>query len=270
MSFRNLEELLKAVGNPVTMLRNSQIGAYVYPVVPSRILELARRTARLARKRRTVRPVAPHGRAYVKGPDALKLLSHLGTNSFANFPVNRAKQFAPCSYGGHVIGDGILFHLEENKLVFVGRAPAANWIQFHAETGGYKVETEKDDRSPSQSAGQGRHPQALSFPDSGTQGQADPRQAQWRADAGNQVLPHGLSSTSRGASVRALRHGMAGAPGLEIWGPYAEGEEIRDCDRRSRQGFRTSCKWARAPTRPTRSSRAGSRPRCRRYIPARK
>ena len=27
--------------------------------------------------------------------------------------------------------------------------------------------------------------------------------------------------------MRALRHGMAGAPGLEIWGPYAEHEEIR-------------------------------------------
>ncbi len=32
---KNLEEVLKAAGNPVTMLRNSQIGAYVYPVVPS-------------------------------------------------------------------------------------------------------------------------------------------------------------------------------------------------------------------------------------------
>ena len=30
-----------------------------------------------------------------------------------------------------------------------------------------------------------------------------------------------------GRKVAALRHGMAGAPGLEIWGPYAEGEEIR-------------------------------------------
>jgi vanillate/3-O-methylgallate O-demethylase len=30
-----------------------------------------------------------------------------------------------------------------------------------------------------------------------------------------------------GRKVRALRHGMAGAPGLEIWGPYAEGDEIR-------------------------------------------
>ena len=60
---------------------------------------------------------------YVEGPDALKLLSYLGTNSFANFPVNRAKQFAPCSYDGRIIGDGILFHLEQNSLVYVGRAP---------------------------------------------------------------------------------------------------------------------------------------------------
>lgn len=29
-----------------------------------------------------------------------------------------------------------------------------------------------------------------------------------------------------GRKVRALRHGMAGAPGLEVWGPYEEREEI--------------------------------------------
>src|SRR6185295_6989104 len=30
-----------------------------------------------------------------------------------------------------------------------------------------------------------------------------------------------------GRKVRALRHGMAGAPGLEVFGPYEQGEEIR-------------------------------------------
>src|ERR1051326_491958 len=30
-----------------------------------------------------------------------------------------------------------------------------------------------------------------------------------------------------GREIRALRHGMAGAPGLEVWGPYEQGEEIR-------------------------------------------
>ena len=33
MSFKNLEEKLQAAGNAVNMMRNSQIGAYVYPVV---------------------------------------------------------------------------------------------------------------------------------------------------------------------------------------------------------------------------------------------
>jgi glycine cleavage system aminomethyltransferase T len=51
---------------------------------------------------------------YVEGPDALKLFTSLGTNSFAKFDVNDAKQFVPCNYDGKVIGDVILIRLEEN------------------------------------------------------------------------------------------------------------------------------------------------------------
>jgi vanillate/3-O-methylgallate O-demethylase len=35
MTRKNLEQLLQETGNTVDMLRNSQIGAYVYPVVPN-------------------------------------------------------------------------------------------------------------------------------------------------------------------------------------------------------------------------------------------
>ena len=35
MAHKNLEEALQAAGNTVKMLRNSKIGAYVYPVVPT-------------------------------------------------------------------------------------------------------------------------------------------------------------------------------------------------------------------------------------------
>ena len=34
---------------------------------------------------------------YVEGPDALKMVSYLGTNSFEKFPVNRAEQFLPAA-----------------------------------------------------------------------------------------------------------------------------------------------------------------------------
>ncbi len=83
----------------------------------------------------------------VEGPDAMKLLSHLGINSFANFPVNRAKQFVPVTPDGYIIGDVILFHLAENTFNLVGRAPVLNWVKFHAETGKYDVKAELDQRT---------------------------------------------------------------------------------------------------------------------------
>src|SRR5438874_2168268 len=149
MSSQSLEALLQTAGNPVNMLRNSQIGAYVYPVVPAEYTNW-RDEQRAWRETCVLFDQSHHMvEQYVEGPDALKLFSHLAINSFAKFPVDKAKQFVPCNYDGYVIGDGILFHLAENKLVFVGRAPSASWIQFHAETGGSNLTTSKDDRSPS-------------------------------------------------------------------------------------------------------------------------
>src|SRR5204862_4745433 len=84
---------------------------------------------------------------YVEGPDALKLFSGLGVNSFANFKMNQAKQFVACNPDGFVIGDAILFYLSENRFNLVGRPPAANWVQYHIETGGYSATAERDERS---------------------------------------------------------------------------------------------------------------------------
>jgi vanillate/3-O-methylgallate O-demethylase len=227
MSNQSLEDLLKSVGNPVTMLRNSQIGAYVYPVVSSEFSNW-RDEQRAWRETAVLFDQSHHmANVYVEGPDALKLLSHLGTNSFAKFPVNRAKQFAPCSYDGYVIGDGILFHLEENRLVFVGRAPAASWIQFHAETGGYNVKIEKDDRSPSNPKGKAVIRTCYRYQIQG------PNATQILEKLNGGPLPEikffNMDAINiAGRRVRALRHGMAGAPGLEIWGPYEEREEIRE------------------------------------------
>jgi len=226
MSYRNLEELLTAVGNPVAMLRNSQIGAYVYPVVPGEFSNW-RDEQRAWRETAILFDQCHHMvEQYVEGPDALKMLSYLGTNSFAKFPVNRAKQFSPCSYDGYVIGDGILFHLEQNKLVFVGRAPAASWIQFHAETGGYKVKTEKDDRSPSNARGKAVVRRNYRFQIQGPNAPQVIEKLNRGPVPDIKFFDMGVINIA-GRKVRALRHGMAGAPGLEVWGPYEEREEIR-------------------------------------------
>src|SRR5918999_2968445 len=223
---KNLEEVLKAAGNAATMLRNSQIGAYVYPVVPSEFSNW--RDEQAAWQKSAVLFDQSHHMVeqYVEGPDAVKLFSNLGGNSFANFPVDRAKQFAPTNYDGFVIGDGILFHLAKNSLVFVGRAPAASWIHFHAETGGYQVKTEKDDRSPGNTKGKAVVRRHYRFQIQG------PNAAKVIEKLHGGPVPEikffNMGHINIGArKVRALRHGMAGAPGLEIWGPYEEREEIR-------------------------------------------
>lgn len=226
MTRQSLEDLLQTAGNPVDMLRNSQIGAYVYPVVAPEFTNW--RDEQLAWRKSCVLYDQSHHMVdvFVEGPDALKLLSHLAINTFKDFTVNKAKQFVPCSYDGYVIGDGILFHLEENKLVFVGRAPTANWIQFHGETGGYDVSIVYDDRSPSRPMGQ---PVTRIHYRYQIQG---PNAEQLIEKLNGGPFPDikffNMDYINiAGRKVRALRHGMAGAPGLEIWGPYEEGEEIR-------------------------------------------
>jgi vanillate/3-O-methylgallate O-demethylase len=227
MNHVSLETVLKAAGNPVEMLRNSQIGAYVYPVVPSEFSNW--RDEQRAWANSAVLFDQSHHMAEitVRGPDALKLMSYCTINSFANFTPNRAKQMVPCSYDGYVIGDGILLYLERDELLFVGRAPSVNWIQFQAQTGGFKVEVTRDDRSPSNPRGRAVFRRHYRFQIQG------PRAANVLEKLHGGPLPDVKFFTMdtisiKGRAVRALRHGMAGAPGLEIWGPYAEGDEIRD------------------------------------------
>ena len=223
---QSLEALLQNAGNPAHLLRHSQIGAYVYPVVPAEYTNW-RDEQRAWRDSCILYDLSHHMvNLYIEGPDAIRLVSHLGFNSFAKFSLDRAKQFAPCSYDGHVIGDGILIPLEQNTLMFVGRAPAASWIEFHAATGGYDVKTVKDDRSPSNPGGKAVVRTLYRYQIQG------PNAWQVLEKLNGGPLPvikfFNLGTIDiAGRKVRALHHGMAGTPGLEVWGPYEEREEIR-------------------------------------------
>jgi len=226
MAEKTLEDALQAAGNAASMVRNSQIGAYVYPVVASEFSNW-RDEQRAWRESCVLFDQSHHMvNLFVEGPDALKMLSYLGINSFANFSVNKAKQFVPCSYDGHVIGDGILFHLAEQQLVFVGRAPAANWIRFHAETGGHNVKATYDDRSPSRPMGKAVVRSLYRYQIQGPNAAGVINKLNGGPAPDIKFFNMGVIRIA-GREVRALRHGMSGMPGLEVWGPYEQGEEIR-------------------------------------------
>ena len=222
MSAQSLADVLQTVGSPVDLVRNSQIGPYVYPKVPAEFSNWRdeqhawRETCCLFDQSHHMTDM------YIKGPDALKLLSATGVNSFSNFAVNKAKQFVACNYRGQVIGDAILFYLDDDLLSLVGRPSAHNWVQYHAETGDYDVTIERDERSAVNPTGrklyrfQVQGPTALEVLKKVTGGELP------------EIKFFNMGEvTIAGHKVRALHHGMSGVPGLELFGPTAEGDDVR-------------------------------------------
>jgi vanillate/3-O-methylgallate O-demethylase len=227
MTDKTLEDVLRASGDTVEMLRNSQIGAYVYPVVATEFTNW-RHEQQAWRKTAVLFDQSHHmAELMVEGPGAFDFLQGLAINSFAKFSVNKAKHFVPVSHSGHVIGDVICFRLEEAQFLLVGRAPTINWVQFHAEIGGHDVRIDRDDRSPARPGGNPVVRRRYRYQIQG------PNAPQILDKLNGGPVPEikffNLGEINiAGRKVRALRHGMAGAPGLEVWGPYEEGDEIRD------------------------------------------
>ncbi|HEY7693329.1 MAG TPA: aminomethyltransferase family protein [Gaiellaceae bacterium] len=224
MADRSLEDLLGTVESPVELLRNSQGGPNVYPGVPAEYTNW--RDEQLAWQTTCVLFNQSYHMAdlAVAGPDAEKLLSGLAVNSFEGFTVDKAKHFVPCTPEGYVIGDVILFHLAENEFNLVGRAPALNWITYHAETGGYDVEVELDQRW------------ALR-----TDGRRKSYRFQVQGPSAMDVIEQALGAsppelkffnlttvTIAGKPVQALRHGMVGQPGWELFGPWEDEPAVHE------------------------------------------
>src|SRR5690242_690317 len=223
MNSGSLEDVLQAAASPVELLRNSQIGPYAFPVVRYEFTnwrdeqQAWRQTCALLDQSHHMTDL------YVEGPDALKLFSDLAVNSLKNFKVNQAKQFVACNPTGHVIGDAILFYLAENKFNLVGRPPASNWVQYNLETRGYKATAERDERS---AVNQGRRktyryqiqgPNAVKTMEKVT-GKPAPDIKFFNMDV-FKVAGH---------DVRALRHGMVGQPGWELFGAWEHGDDVRN------------------------------------------
>ena len=222
----SLSALIAQHTNPVDMLRNSKIGMYVYPVVAPEFTNW--RDEQGAWRDHAVLFDQSHhmDELIVEGPDAEVFLSYVGINGFANFDLNRAKHFVPVTPAGHVIGDMIIFRERTDKFILVGRAPTANWVRFQAARGEWKVRLFHDPRSNSRPDGERILRTHYRF-----QIQGPDAPAIFERINGGPVPDikffHVNEINIGSKKVQALRHGMAGAPGLEIWGPYADKHYIQ-------------------------------------------
>jgi glycine cleavage system aminomethyltransferase T len=224
MSQQSLEAAIQHAGGVVEFLRNNPALPHQFPVKPE--FSNWRSEQRAWRETASLLDQSHHMcDLFVSGPDALRVFADIGTNNFSRFQPNVAKQLVCANQEGFLIGDGILFYLAENELDFVSPSPTlVDWVHYNALKGGYDVTIERDENSFERPSGppklfryevQGPHAMGIIEKLTG-------------APAPEVKFFHMTELTIAGVQVRALRHGMAGQPGFELFGPWAHGETVRN------------------------------------------
>jgi vanillate/3-O-methylgallate O-demethylase len=98
----------------------------------------------------------------------------------------------------------------------------ANWVQFKAETGGFDVKVERDERTISNPKPRRTFRYEIQGPN------AIKLLEKLNGGPLAEIKFFNMGTTRiAGYTVRALKHGMGGAPGLEFWGPLEQGPEIK-------------------------------------------
>lgn len=232
MTAKTLDDTLNATDNIARMLYNAPTGRYAFPI-PAEFTHWAEEQ-RAWRESVALMDQSFHMTdLYVSGPDTLRLLSDLAVNSFAGFGKNKAKQLVCVNYDGYVIGDAIVFGIEDDAVNIVGRPVLPSWVRFHAETGGYDVTVTRDQRS-------------LDDPDKPRLTYRYEVQGPRALDLLNKIN-EGAPLTTRffamgeitiaGCKARTLSHGMGGAQGLELWGPVADAARVKAAILRAGEDF---------------------------------
>lgn len=222
MTIKTLEDKIQSIGNPVEMLRNAQAGPYQFPIKSE------------FTNWRDEQEAWRHGAVlfdqsfhmtdhYIEGPDVRQLMEDLAINSMANFRKDIAKQVVFCNYDGHIIGDAIMFILEDDKINIVNKPTNRDWVEYHIQTGNYDVKSVTDDRALDN---QGRR-KGYRFEVQGPNANTILEKLNGGPLEGFKFFGMGYINIGS-TKVRALRHGMAGAVGLELFGPFEDYDRIRD------------------------------------------
>ena len=219
---KSLQSLMDSAGGATNLLRSAPLGRYVFPKIPPEFTNF-RDEMRAWKDHAAMLEQSYHMcELHLRGPQVLDMLRAISVNKLAQFPVMRAKQLVLAGHDGNYIADAIIFHEEEDFYRIVGAPFASDWVQYNASLGKYDVQADIDlplsvregDRDVYRLQLQGPH--ALALMDVLT--------------GGNVPEPkffHIAETTIAGRKVRALRHGMAGEPGFELYGPWEDQHIIR-------------------------------------------
>src|ERR1700728_4178839 len=115
MTDENLEQKIRRIGNPVTMLRNSPAGHYEFPI-PNEFSNWGDEQAAWQHTPVLFDQSFHMTDVSFRGSNLSDFFASIAVNSFATFGPDKAKQLVAVNPDGHVIGDGILFGLGNEEF----------------------------------------------------------------------------------------------------------------------------------------------------------
>ncbi|MEF2976022.1 aminomethyl transferase family protein [Subtercola sp. YIM 133946] len=224
-SHETLAQAIERTGSPVELLRNQDWPAITFPIAPE--FTNWRDEQRAWSDSVALLDQSHHmTQLFLWGDDLIDLLSGISPNSFTTFRPGVAKQLISVNESGYLIGDGILFYNAEGPegLVLIGHHILIDWVRFNvekAEAAGRDVHSRLEPNSNMRDGSptfyryelQGPHADAV-------------MEKLFGGPAPEIKFFHIGDVTIAGRAVKALRHGMAGQPGFEFFGPWADNEVV--------------------------------------------
>jgi glycine cleavage system aminomethyltransferase T len=227
MSAETLAQALARTGNAVELLRNQDWPSITFPIKPE--FTNWRDEQRAWSATVAIMDQSHHmTQLFLGGSDLIGILSGISPNTFATFRAGVAKQLIAVNKDGYLIGDGILFYNSDDRegLVLIGHHILIDWVRFNVE----KAEAAGKDVHHRLEANSAMRTDAdPTFYRYELQGpEADKVMLKLWDEIPEVKFFHIADVEIAGKKVKALRHGMAGQPGFEFYGPYADGPAIID------------------------------------------
>lgn len=218
----SLETMIADAGGAVPLLRSSNLGPYQFPGIPPEFTNW-RDEVRAWKDGVALLEQSYHmTELHLRGSEVIPFLKDLAVNKLDIFPVGRGKQLVLAAPDGNLIADAIIFHEDENFYRIVGAPFASDWLLYNAEHSDRDLSAEKNDNWSVREAPrdvfriQIQGPHALDLVSKASDGTLP------------DVKFFGIGQFRiAGKDVRALRHGMAGTPGFEIYGPWNDQQAVR-------------------------------------------
>lgn len=220
-----LAEAITRAGSPVELLRNQNWPAFTFPVAPE--FTNWRDEQRAWNTSVALMDQSHHmTQLFLHGKDLIGLLESISPNTFKTFRAGVAKQLISVNADGYLIGDGILFynHEGEDGLVLIGHHVLIDWVRFNVEkaaAAGKDVHCRLEPNSHMRQGPPTFYRYELQGPD------ADRVMEKVFGGPVPEIkFFHIGDVTIAGRPVKALRHGMAGQPGFEFYGPWEDNEIV--------------------------------------------